>query len=131
MTGLRLERNWGPALLLLLAAGCGGSSPEDHRVNAPQARKLLEEVLAGWQKGETPESWREKTPEVVIQDFDWQGGARLNSFEILSEGDAIDANLHCRVKLKLEDPKKKAIEKTVTYLVGTSPALTVFREPGP
>src|SRR5690606_23076401 len=106
-------------------------SPEDHRVNVPQARKLLEEVLAGWQMGETPESWRAKTPEVVIQDFDWQGGARLNSFEILSEGDAIDANLHCRVKLKLENPTKKPIEKTVTYLVGTSPALTVFREPGP
>jgi hypothetical protein len=56
-------------------------------------------VLASWREGETPESWKLKSPAVVIQDFDWQSGAKLNSFEIVDQGEPVDANLHCRVKL--------------------------------
>jgi hypothetical protein len=119
------------AFPFLLSVGCGGYSPEAHRVDAGQARTLLENVLASWREGETPESWKLKSPAVVIQDFDWQSGAKLNSFEIVDQGEPVDANLHCRVKLNFTDSRKKDIERTVTYLIGTSPALTVFREPGP
>ena len=130
MRFIKTQASWLATLLLMLNSGCGGDSPEAHRVDSRRARSVLEEVLASWKQGQTPESWRQKSPEVVIQDFDWQGGARLQSFEVLSE-EPIDANLHCRVKLTLKASEKKMTQRTVTYLVGTSPVLTVFREFGP
>jgi hypothetical protein len=66
----------------------------------------------------------------VIQDFDWMGGAKLTSYEILTTK-AIDANLHCEVKLSLTGAQNGGSEKTVTYLVSTSPVLTVFRAAAP
>ncbi len=118
------------ALLMPLMLGCGGYSPEAHRVDAGKAKTVLENVLSSWQEGETLESWKQKSPQVVIQDFDWQAGTKMKSFEILDEGQPIDANLHCQVRLTLADSRKGEIRRTVTYLVGTSPVLTVFREPG-
>ena len=118
-------------MVLIWASGCGGNPGEEHRVDAVNARNILEEVLTSWQKGETPESWRQHSPEVVVQDLDWQQGAKLKAFEIQGPGEAVDANLHCQVKVTLEDAQKKETQRTVKYLVGTSPVLTVFREPGP
>jgi hypothetical protein len=117
------------AFLTCTLVGCGYSASE-HRVTSTTARSTLEAVLKSWQNGESAESWQEKTPQVVIQDMDWKAGAKLQSFEILGEGEAIDANLHCQVKLKFAQPQKGKSEQTVTYLVGTSPVLTVFRSPG-
>lgn len=118
-----------PVLTALLAiSGCGGGyAPAAHRVDAEQARRTLESVLTSWQLGDTPQSWREHDPQVVIQDMDWSAGRRLEEFELLDAGEAIDANLHCRVRLTLVDPQQGEIEQTVTYLVTTSPNLTVFR----
>jgi hypothetical protein len=70
---------------------------------------------------------------MTIQDFDWAGGARLVDYQIIDNGQAYDANLRVRVKLVLDgaaSAKKtgKAVEKTVWYLVGTSPSVTVFRD---
>lgn len=111
--------------------GCGGYSAEEHRVDSTRARSLLEEVLTSWKEGQTPESWRERTPEVVVQDLEWQQGAKLKAFAIQGPGEAVDANLHCHVKLILEDAQNKEVMRTVKYLVGTSPVFTVFREPAP
>lgn len=116
------------AVLLSLVGGCGGSGGNPHPVESDQARAVLEDVLESWKQGESSESWREKDPEVVIQDMDWKSGAKLKDYEIIDPGKAVDANLHCDVKLTLVDAKGKSFEKTVTYLVGTSPALTVFRK---
>lgn len=112
-------------------SGCGGYSAKMHRVESTLARGTLESVLKSWQDGAAPESWQEKKPKVVVQDMEWQAGTKLNTFEILGDGEAIDANLYCKVKLKLESPGKGKREQTVTYLVGTSPVLTVFRSATP
>ncbi len=45
--------------------------------------------------------------------MDWRAGAKLQSFEILGEGEAIDANLHCQVKLKFAQPQNGKKEVTV------------------
>lgn len=116
-------------IMTLCVSGCGYSAAE-HRVTSTTARSTLESVLKSWQEGESSESWQQKTPKVVVQDMDWKAGAKLQSFEILGEGEAIDANLHCQVKLKFAQPRNGKKEQTVTYLVGTSPVLTVFRSPG-
>ena len=113
------------AIVLLFATGC--SQPQ-HRVEPDTAQRVLEDVLKSWQQGDSPESWQTREPSVVVQDFDWKSGSKLVSFEIL-ETEAVDANLHCKVQLTLSSDQGKK-ERTVTYLVGTSPVLTVFREFG-
>lgn len=120
-------------LCLLVFNGCGGGGDYDaaaHRVDAETARSTLVSVLDGWKAGDQPDAWQQKSPSVVIQDFDWMGGAKLTEYEILKQ-EAIDANLHCQVKLSLEHPEQGSTEKTVTYLVSTSPVLTVFRAAQP
>lgn len=61
--------------------------------------------------------------------MDWQGGAQLKEFEIVQTA-AVDANLRCETTLTMSDSRQKTSKRTVTYLVGTSPTLTVFRAPG-
>lgn len=114
-------------VFLVSLAGCGGSG-SPHPVDADEARSTLQSVLQSWQDGDTPESWSQRSPEVVVQDLEWQSGSKLESFEILGEGNPQDANLHCDVKLNLVTPEGEQVERTVTYLVGTSPTLTVFRK---
>lgn len=114
----------------LLAAGCG-SPAEQHRVDAETARATLKNVLTSWQEGATTESWQSASPQVVVQDMEWQQGAALESFEILAGDEAVDANLRCPVRLVVRSPDGGTSERTVTYLVGTSPVLTVFRAMGP
>jgi hypothetical protein len=114
------------ALVSTGVSGCGGYSAAAHRVAADEARSTLDAVLKSWQEGETPDAWQQKTPAVVVQDMEWKSGVKLISFEML-ESQAIDANLHCRVKLILDTPQRGQVERTVKYLVGTSPVLTVFR----
>lgn len=116
-------------LLLLSSMLLGGCTSEHvlYPVDADQARSILREVLQSWKDGHSIASWHTKDPEVIVQDLDWMSGAKLDDFEIIGEGEAIDANLHCTVKLHLQDPKSGNVQREVTYLVGTHPKRTVFR----
>ena len=117
----------GIAWCTLAVAGCGGpyqSAP----VNADKARETLAVAMEAWKDGETVESLKEESPEIVVQDFDWSGGMKLLDYEVLDDGKPESANLVARVKLTLEDKDGAKSEKTVTYLVGTAPVLTVFRD---
>lgn len=115
----------------LMLSGCSSYSADEHRVEPGSAKKILEEVLNNWKDGGAIDDWQKRKPPVIVQDMDWKSGATLQSFEIQGEGEAIDANLHCQVKLKMLLPNKTKSEKTVKYLVGTSPVTTVFRAMGP
>lgn len=112
----------------LISPGCSRGPGSPHPVDPALARQTLETVLLGWQTGSVPDDFRVQDPEIVVQDMDWLMGKQLADFEIVDEGTAVDANLQCVVKLSLIDAKQTATEKTVTYLVGTSPRLTVFRQ---
>lgn len=113
-------------LLLFVCAGCG-SSHALHPVAPDTARKSLETVLEGWKAGKSPDAWRGEKPEIVVQDVDWSMGKKLVAYEIVGEGKAVDANLHCDVKLELAEGAGTT-SRTVHYLVGTSPVITVFRQ---
>jgi hypothetical protein len=121
-------RLWnGLAWCAVAVAGCGGpyqSAP----VNADKARETLAVAMEAWKEGETVESLKEDSPEIVVQDFDWSDGMKLLDYEVLDDGKPESANLVARVKLTLEDKTGAKSEKTVTYLVGTAPVLTVFRD---
>lgn len=118
------------AAAALPLAGCGGSS-RAHAVDPPRALEALRTALDHWKAGDDPGSLPSSSTPMTVQDFDWSGGARLVDYQVVDEGKAYDANLRVRVKLVLDGRTKKggkAAEKTVWYLVGTSPAVTVFRD---
>ena len=65
---------------------------------------------------------------MVAQDFEWAAGAKLLDYQILDERSE-GRNLRFQVKLKLgPQGNKKAAEKKASYVVGTSPSVTVFRD---
>jgi hypothetical protein len=117
------------AALGLIALGCGPRHQTAAPVNVETARQTLQSVLESWQRGEKLDSWRQHDPEVVIQDMDWSADAKLKEFEILGDGEPRDANLYCKVKLVFNEQVQGKTEKEVTYVVGTDPVLTVFRDP--
>lgn len=127
-------RRWATAAafvaMTLPMAGCLGGAAA-HAVDPPRAREALKTALDGWKAGKTPPSFRESSPPMTVQDLEWSGGARLVEYQIIDDGQARDANLLVHVKLILETPAprgSKRVEKTVWYLVGTSPSVTVFRD---
>jgi hypothetical protein len=113
--------------LCTLAAGCLGQQ-RAAPVNVSLAQESLRKSLDSWKKGDDPGSLRQGSPSITVQDLDWKGGYKLIDYEIIGEGKYDDANLRCPVKLKLLDPKGKEVTREVTYMVGTDPSITVFRE---
>ena len=113
-------------LVFALLPGCGGQRV--YKVDPELARQTLTQVLEEWKSGSDPESLRSAQPEIVVQDFDWTGGATLVDYEVVDDGESLDANLMVKVQLTLLNDQQKESLKTVTYLVGTAPVRTVFRD---
>ena len=89
----------------------------------------LTTALDHWKSGGDPLSMPSSSTPMTVQDLEWQSGARLLDYEVLGDGVPADANLRVKVKLTLANKAKgKNAEKTVNYLVTTSPAVTVFRD---
>jgi hypothetical protein len=115
------------AILAVLLSGCSGASA--HAVDPSRARNALVAALDHWKQGDDPTSLPSSTTPMTVQDFDWQGGAKLVDYQVLDEGQTRAANLSIKVKLTMAPQKGgKYTEKTVYYLVGTSPSVTVFRD---
>jgi hypothetical protein len=112
--------------LAALAAGCS-SSQRAAPVDPDRAREALKTTLEGWKKGNAPAALKEGSPSIVAQDLDWLGGAKLVAFQVSGDGKPIEANLYVPVDLTLKMPNGKQVKKKATYVVGTSPYLTVFR----
>lgn len=115
----------------LLMTGCSDPA-RAHAVDPPRAMDALKTALDEWKKGSDLKSLATSSTPMTVQDFDWSGGAKLVDYEIVGDGKPEDANLRVRVKLRLAGaagkPQAKTAEKSVWYLVGTSPAVTVFRD---
>lgn len=112
---------------LFFVSGCSGS--QAHAVNPSKARESLKIALDHWKNGDDPKSLESSSTPMTAQDMDWNSGAKLLDYEILGDGKEMDLNLFVRVKLKLDpEGKGKAVEKTASYVVGTSPVVTVFRD---
>jgi hypothetical protein len=115
-------------LLALLLPGCSGSSRLG-AVNASLARESLKVALEHWMKGEDPKSLLSSATPMTAQDYEWASGAKLLDYQFLDDGREEDANLRVQVKITLaQEGKGKAVEKNASYVVGTSPTVTVFRD---
>ncbi len=115
-------------LAVLVLSGCSGSSRAG-AVDAPLAREALKMALDHWKNGEDPNSLASSGTPMTAQDFEWAAGAKLIDYQILDEGKVEDANLRVQVKITLgPQGKSKAVEKKASYVIGTSPSVTVFRD---
>jgi hypothetical protein len=124
-------RRTGLLLVVLSAlpvAGCGDGVRTAAAVDADQARRTLKIVLNAWKQGESREALGQREPSIVVQDMDWKSGHALIAYELDGPGTTSDANLICPVKLTLRDRQGRQTRKTVEYIVGTDPVLTVFRK---
>jgi hypothetical protein len=121
-------RGTAAAVACLLVVGCGRSNaPTD----VPSAKAALTAALESWKAGQSPDALRQRTPSIVMVDDAWKKGEKLESFEnVVPEVDD-GVNLHCTVKLAINDERGGRRSEQVTYIVGTSPTITIFRDPSP
>ena len=115
----------GGFLCMALLMGC--SDKVGAPVSLPIAQEILEAAMEGWKEGKSPKDLLAEKPSIVVQEREWNGETKLLDYEILSNDKPTGPNLIATVKLKLSQADGKVIEKTATYVVGTSPGLTVYR----
>jgi hypothetical protein len=114
-------------LAILMLSGCSGPR-RANPVDPSLARESLKVALDHWKKGEDPKSLQSSATPMVAKDFEWDSGAKLLDYQILDEREE-DANLRVQVKITLsQQGKSKSVEKKASYVVGTSPSVTVFRD---
>ncbi len=111
----------------IFMAGCTGESTPDS-VRPDLAKETLVKALTAWKDGGQIESLQAQSPAITVQDMDWSAGKELKDFALQGDGKAVGANLSIEVELTLVDSSGKASKPKVWYLVGTDPALTVFRD---
>ncbi len=109
-------------LLPLLLSGCGGEAAP-YALDQDLARKSVQKAMQAWVEGKQP---KELQPEIVVGDQAWEKGRRLVEFEVLSKEETTDgSNLHIRVLRTFDDNGIKS-KSRVTYIVGTTPVITIF-----
>lgn len=118
------------ALLIVgvLGAGCSPGPSKAAKVDPAGAREALTTALDAWKAGKKPAVLKTASPAITVQDLDWEGGAKLINYELAGEGTMDDANLRIPVILMLSGAQAGSAPKEVSYVVGTSPSITVFRE---
>lgn len=113
--------------LIVGALGCSGEASND-AVRPDLAKETLNTALSAWKDGQKVEALQTRSPSIVVQDMDWSAGKQLREFSLQGDGKAVGANLSIEVELTLQDANGKTSKSKVWYLVGTDPALTVFRD---
>ncbi len=109
-------------LLLTGICGCSQESPS-LPLDVDVARTSVQKAMQAWVDGKKPNDLQ---PEIIMGDPTWIQGEKLASFEILTEEETSDgSNLHICVNRKFGTDGDDA-ESKVTYIVGTSPRITIF-----
>lgn len=110
-----------PLLMLLFIGGCSQETPS-HPLDTNVARESVRKAMQAWVDGKTPQDLK---PGIVVGDPAWEQGTKLESFEILDKEENSDgSNLYVRVARKFAGAGTG--EAKVTYIVGTSPVVTIF-----
>jgi hypothetical protein len=110
-----------------LAAGC---RPSARPADPEKGREALRAALAAWQKGETADALRGRSPAITAADRQWQGGYRLVRYEIDDDVRVVGYDLQCRAVLWLEGPDGRPRREQAVFSVSTHPAIVVIRSEG-
>ena len=111
--------------MLLTFVGC--SRPTAAVSDVQQATSLLTSTLDAWKSGATLAEQRDKTPPVYVVEDLWRNGSTLKSFELKGPGQILGTNVRFQVELSCDSAGSSKPQKA-SYLVTTTPALTVARE---
>jgi hypothetical protein len=106
-----------------------GCRPSAQQSDPDRARATLRQALDAWQKGETPDAFRERTSVTAVEPK-WQAGVRLVGHEMLGEGEMSGFDWQCKVRLSLENAGGKKSQEKATYSISTSPTLVIVRSEG-
>lgn len=115
------------AILATLAAGCN-HGPQIDPLDAGRARDVLKTALDSWKKGDAVTALQAGSPPIYVIDPDWEAGAKLVNYQILGDGEEKDAQLFAKVRLTLRNPGGTDVTHEVTFMVSTSPNVTVSRK---
>jgi hypothetical protein len=114
-------------LAVVCLAGCG-ARPQAAPLDEDLARASLKAALEAWKKGDSAETLKTGSPPIIAQDPDWVTGQRLLAYEFAGEGSRDADNLFVPVKLTLKAKNGRQSSKSVSYVIGTSPHVMVFRQ---
>lgn len=112
--------------VVVATVGCGPRGASSLSLDRDVARQSLATFLDSWSKGETVASLQSKSPQIVGRDVSWEAGQKLVRYNLGDESDD-GANLHVKVELVFGTEGGRESSQSVTYIVGTSPVITVFR----
>ncbi|MFN7292742.1 MAG: hypothetical protein ACK5YR_20440 [Pirellula sp.] len=119
----------GLPIVLLSILGCTGA-PSVSNSDPTKAKEIAITILDAWKQGETMESLKQKTPPMFAVIDLWKDGSKLNSYEIIGEGEMVGPNIRFQVRFNCQDKAGKKVDKTIKYLVTTTPAITFIKEDG-
>jgi hypothetical protein len=110
-------------ILMACMAGCARSA-RDLSLDPELARASLQRAMQAWSEGKKPADLR---PEIIMGDHAWDKGVKLVSFTIQTAEERSDGtNLYLPVLREFKDDRGKTSRSTTTYIVGTSPSITIF-----
>lgn len=111
--------------VLLLAGSLSGCGPGTSKLTVDKAvaRESLAAFLDCWKEGKPVESLQSREPPIIGRDTEWEAGGKLTGYTIGEERE-IGSNAHITATIEVAG---KPVQQ-VTYMVSTSPAITVFRE---
>jgi hypothetical protein len=116
------------ALAMTGACGCAPNGRQPPPLDRIVAQKALETVLTAWKNGRRPESLREERPPIVVGEPDWEQGWHLISHRAGKTSWDDGSNQYVEMVLTLRKDAGAPMERTVTYVISTSPVITVIRE---
>lgn len=109
---------------LIVGGGCSRGA-RSLKLEQDVAKQSLGAFLDAWKQGQSVEALQSRTPPIIGRDSDWDAKRKLVSYALVREFND-GTNLHFTVNLVLDAEGRPAVP--ATYIVGTSPAITVFRD---
>jgi hypothetical protein len=121
----------GLSLCIVLSSVIGCSNAPSVSSSDPnKAKEIATTILDAWKNGETMESLKQKTPPMFAVIDLWKDGSKLNSYEFVGDGEMVGPNVRFQVRFNCQDKAGKKVDKTIKYLVTTTPAITFIKEDG-
>lgn len=113
---------------LITVSGCGPKAGSPYKLDRALAFDSMKLFLETWRDNGSLAALKDRTPSIVGKDADWNKGAKLLSFTIPSDGKDDGTNLYLDVQLELETSSGEKRQKTIRYIIGTQPVVSVFRD---
>jgi hypothetical protein len=107
----------------MTAVGCGQSA-RNLSLDESKAKNACTVFLNAWKDRKKSVDLK---PAITGKDEDWEAGRKLASIELLPDERSDGVNPRVPVRIVLKDDAGAESQQQATYIVGTSPVVTVFR----